>query len=102
MRHTARARLARAVDTLALVRYHERNTGEPEMPTMSTDAADLARALAARRPRSKYTCEVCGAEFEAYTRRGKAIPRTCSGAHRSKLSRQSRATTKADTEPTAE
>lgn len=59
--------------------------------TMSTDATELARALAARRPRSTYTCEVCGQEFEAYTRTGKAAPRTCSSTHRSKLSRLNRA-----------
>lgn len=52
---------------------------------MTTDqnASEMARALAARRPRATYTCEVCGESFEAIVRRTKRPdaprePRLCS------------------------
>jgi hypothetical protein len=49
--------------------------------------SNLARALAARRQRQEYTCEVCGGAFVAWKRERQA-PRTCSGRCRVALSRR--------------
>ena len=57
----------------------ERNMGDHH-------ASEMARALAALRPRSTFTCEVCGQPFEAWVR-DKQPARTCSPACRQKLYR---------------
>jgi hypothetical protein len=54
-----------------------------------TAASDAARALAARRPRAVFICEVCGAKFEAWQRK-KQKARTCSGKCRAALFRRNR------------
>lgn len=54
--------------------------------TDAEDASALGRALAARRRRATYRCEVCGEPFEAWERE-KQIPRTCSNRCRQKLHR---------------
>jgi hypothetical protein len=54
-----------------------------------TDASEAARALAARRRRTIFVCEVCGQPFEAWERATQRA-RTCSGACRVKLHRQSK------------
>lgn len=50
------------------------------------DASELARALAARRKRATFVCEVCGREYEAWDRATQRA-RTCSPACRQKLYR---------------
>lgn len=53
-----------------------------------TDASELARALAARRRRATFVCEVCGAEYEAWDRKPTKQPaRTCSSKCRQQLYR---------------
>lgn len=51
---------------------------------MTTDSTAAARALAARRPRATYVCEVCGKPFEATVQTGARTPSTCSGPCRDK------------------
>ncbi len=48
---------------------------------------ELAQALAARRHRAVFICEVCGAEKEGWLRKTQQA-RTCSPACRQKLYRQ--------------
>jgi len=52
-----------------------------------SDASDLARALAARRKRAVFACEVCGRQYEAWDRATQRA-RTCSPSCRQKLWRQ--------------
>ena len=55
---------------------------------MATEEASVAgRALAARRRRTIFICEVCGQPFEAWARATQPA-RTCSGKCRVKLHRQ--------------
>lgn len=56
---------------------------------MTSSPSEAGRALAALRPRATYTCEVCGAAFEAWAR-DRQKPATCSQACRQKRWRQSR------------
>jgi len=56
-----------------------------------TDASESARALAARRKRAVFTCEVCGRQYEAWDR-SKQPARTCSGRCRVKLHRDAKRT----------
>jgi hypothetical protein len=49
----------------------------------------MGRALAALRPRAVLRCTVCGKEFTAWDRKTQQA-RTCSGACRVKLHRQSK------------
>lgn len=63
---------------------------------MSTDASELARTLAARRPRATYVCEVCDREFEAVMQAGARVPTTCSTSCRQKRFRRAKAETKAE------
>lgn len=51
------------------------------------DASEMARALAARRRRAVFVCEVCGKEHETLDRPTQQ-PRTCSNACRQKLWRR--------------
>jgi hypothetical protein len=51
------------------------------------EASDLGRALAALRPRTTITCEVCGAEKEVWLR-DRQRPRTCSNKCRQTLYRR--------------
>lgn len=55
---------------------------------MSTPS-DLARALAALRPRTTIRCEVCGAEKEVWLRK-QQVPRTCSPKCRQQLWRDTK------------
>ena len=52
-----------------------------------TDASEIARALAARRRRAVFICEVCEREYEAWDRQRQQA-RTCSPACRQKLYRE--------------
>ena len=61
---------------------------------MTTDASELARALAARCLRTTITCEVCGKEKEVWQRESQ-IPRTCSNTCRQALFRQRKRDAKA-------
>lgn len=56
---------------------------------MTSAASEMGRALAARRPRTTITCEVCGTEKEVWERQTQK-PRTCSPKCRIKLYRQER------------
>lgn len=51
-----------------------------------TDRSDLARRLAALRPRATITCKVCGIEKEVWQRKNQK-PRTCSNKCRQQLYR---------------
>jgi len=50
----------------------------------TTDPTEAGRALAARRPRATYVCEVCSKTFEATVQTGARTPTTCSGQCRDK------------------
>lgn len=51
-------------------------------------ASEDGRALAARRPRATFVCEVCHQPFEAWVRKPDKQPaRTCSATCRSRLHR---------------
>lgn len=47
------------------------------VPMTDSSITEAARALAARRPRATYTCEVCGEPFVTFARTGTKAPRTC-------------------------
>ena len=81
-RAEARARL------LVLPGYQLISRGVSGMRIM-TDTSDLARALAALRPRTTATCEVCGAAFETWQRKTQQA-RTCSPRCRQQLFRDRR------------
>ena len=57
---------------------------------MSTDAAHLARQLAARRPRATYQCAVCSRPFAAVIQKDGRTAKTCSPKCRQKLHRQTK------------
>ena len=50
-------------------------------------ASEMARALAARRPRHPFTCEACGKEYTAVAKRDR-VNRACSATCRSRLFRE--------------
>jgi hypothetical protein len=50
-------------------------------------ASEAGKTLAALRPRATFTCEVCGAEYEAWVR-ASLQARTCSPSCRQKAHRQ--------------
>lgn len=50
-----------------------------------TDAAEAARALAARRPTTTIICAWCGQPATVTVQRGRNAPRTCSTSHRQML-----------------
>lgn len=52
-----------------------------------TDRSELARQLAALRPRTTIVCEVCGTEKEVWQRKSQQ-PRTCSNKCRQALYRR--------------
>lgn len=54
-----------------------------------TNRSDLARALAALRPRTTAVCEVCGAAFETWQRKSQQA-RTCSPRCRQQLYRNTK------------
>jgi len=55
------------------------------------DRSELARALAALRPRTTITCEVCGVEKEVW-QRDRQVARTCSNRCRQALFRREKRT----------
>ena len=57
---------------------------------MTISPADLARQLAARRPRAQYHCFQCGRLFEATIQRGTRAPTTCSPKCRQARHRQTK------------